>query len=119
MSFVESTRQSGLPIALNQPDWCLFCLQLQNSRFCTTMIDASNISTATERLDSMPNQGKCSERRYVLLSIEKSPVTNRQRLNCRSHASNNIAASSTIPNARAGAVYSPETKDETNTAKVK
>ena len=56
----------------------------------------------------MPNQGKCPERRYVLLSIEKSPVTNRQRLNCRSHASNNIAASSTIPKARAGAVYSPD-----------
>jgi len=37
--------------------------RFQNSRLCTTMVDASSISTATDRLESMPIQGKCSERR--------------------------------------------------------
>ena len=83
------------------------------------MIDASSISAAIDQLEDMANHGKCSERRYVLLSIEKSPVTRRQTLNYRSQASNSFAASSTIPKARAGALYSPEITDETSTAKAK
>jgi len=83
------------------------------------MIDATTISEAADMLQSMPRQGKCSERRYVLRLIDKSPVTNRQTFSWRSHASNNIAASSTIPKATAGAEYSPDTSEETSTANAK
>jgi hypothetical protein len=80
------------------------------------MVDAASMSKATHKLASIPVHGKWDERRYVLLSIEKSPVTKRQTLNCRSHESNIIAPRSTNPKARAGAVYSPATNEETSIA---
>jgi len=63
----------------------------QKSRLCTTIADASSISTATDKLASMPVKGGWAERRYVPLSIEKSPVAKRPTLNCRNHESNTIA----------------------------
>src|SRR5437773_426068 len=88
----------------------------QNSFLCTAITDASSINAAAHKLPSMPGQGRCFERRKVFLSIEKSPVTSRQTLKRRSQLSNSIAPRRTAPKASAGAVYSPETNDETNTA---
>src|SRR5579863_381003 len=89
----------------------------QNSRRCTTMIDAHSNSHAANKLANIPSHGRCPETRKVIVSTEKAPVTNRRLLSQSGrYASDRIVGRRIAPKATEGAVYSPDTSDETNTA---